>query len=184
MERLCVAPNLDRAGRTLDTGDGVSVPEAIRRLATDCALRSVWRNEAAGVTFDILRDGVRRFVKWQPHGDGPDLAAEAARLEWAASFTTVPHVLGLGRCDDGARLLTAGLEGSSAVSDRWRGTARDTSTSAPWALPTAGRTLLWPAGVAVWNFGAGWGAALLRAYGVEPDLERIAFYRLLWDLAD
>jgi kanamycin kinase len=33
----------------------------------------------------------------------------------------------------------------------------------------------------VWNYGPGFEAALLDAYGVEPDEERIAFYRRLWD---
>ncbi len=33
-----------------------------------------------------------------------------------------------------------------------------------------------------WNFGDGYEAAFFEAYGVEPDDERIAYYRLLWDL--
>jgi kanamycin kinase len=33
-----------------------------------------------------------------------------------------------------------------------------------------------------WNFGPGWQDTLLNAYGVEPDRERLAYYRLLWDL--
>jgi kanamycin kinase len=35
---------------------------------------------------------------------------------------------------------------------------------------------------AEWNYGPGWGLKLLAAYGVEPDAERMAYYRLLWDL--
>ena len=34
-----------------------------------------------------------------------------------------------------------------------------------------------------WNYGPGWENRLLRAYGIAPDLERIEFYRSLWDLA-
>ncbi|MFJ1756667.1 aminoglycoside 3'-phosphotransferase [Kitasatospora sp. NPDC088134] len=34
----------------------------------------------------------------------------------------------------------------------------------------------------VWNYGPGWERPLLEAYGVEPDGERLAYYRLLWDL--
>ncbi|RKE20441.1 aminoglycoside 3'-phosphotransferase [Streptomyces sp. TLI_171] len=34
----------------------------------------------------------------------------------------------------------------------------------------------------VWNYGPGWERPLLEAYGVEPDEERLAYYRLLWDL--
>ncbi|WP_042423589.1 aminoglycoside 3'-phosphotransferase [Streptacidiphilus anmyonensis] len=33
-----------------------------------------------------------------------------------------------------------------------------------------------------WNYGPGWERPLLDAYGVEPDPERIGYYRLLWDL--
>lgn len=33
-----------------------------------------------------------------------------------------------------------------------------------------------------WNYGPGFEAALLEAYGVEPDAERTTYYRLLWDL--
>src|SRR5207248_3950365 len=34
-----------------------------------------------------------------------------------------------------------------------------------------------------WNYGPGWDQALLDAYGIEPDPERTAYYRLLWDLS-
>ena len=33
-----------------------------------------------------------------------------------------------------------------------------------------------------WNYGPGWEDLLLDAYGTPPDLERTAYYRLLWDL--
>ena len=32
-----------------------------------------------------------------------------------------------------------------------------------------------------WNYGDGWEAALIDAYGVEPDPVRLAFYRDLWN---
>lgn len=34
-----------------------------------------------------------------------------------------------------------------------------------------------------WNYGPGWGDALLDAYGVAADPERADYYRRLWDLA-
>ncbi|MFD8596893.1 aminoglycoside 3'-phosphotransferase [Kitasatospora sp. NPDC059646] len=34
----------------------------------------------------------------------------------------------------------------------------------------------------VWNYGPGWERPLLEAYGVDEDRERLAYYRLLWDL--
>lgn len=36
---------------------------------------------------------------------------------------------------------------------------------------------------AEWNYGPGWGEPLLAAYGVSPDVDRSAYYRLLWDLS-
>ncbi|MGN7949783.1 phosphotransferase [Microbacterium sp. 22215] len=32
-----------------------------------------------------------------------------------------------------------------------------------------------------WNFGPGWEDALIEAYGVEPDRERLEYYRRLWN---
>lgn len=33
-----------------------------------------------------------------------------------------------------------------------------------------------------WNYGVGYAELLYESYGIEPDQERISFYRLLWDL--
>lgn len=33
-----------------------------------------------------------------------------------------------------------------------------------------------------WNYGPGWDGLLLDAYGVQPDPDRIEYYRLLWEL--
>ncbi|MGO1798604.1 MAG: phosphotransferase [Microbacterium sp.] len=33
----------------------------------------------------------------------------------------------------------------------------------------------------VWNYGTGWKDALIEAYGVDPDRERLAYYRDLWN---
>ncbi|RRO16714.1 aminoglycoside 3'-phosphotransferase [Saccharopolyspora rhizosphaerae] len=55
--------------------------------------------------------------------------------------------------------------GSLGVADRWADLA-----VATWATH--------------WNYGAGWEEPLLEAYGVEPDLDRTAYYRLLWTTAD
>lgn len=35
-----------------------------------------------------------------------------------------------------------------------------------------------------WNYGPGWERPLLDAYGVTADPQRIAYYRLLWELSD
>ena len=33
-----------------------------------------------------------------------------------------------------------------------------------------------------WNYGPGWEGLVYDSYGIDPDLEKIRFYRLLWDL--
>ena len=53
--------------------------------------------------------------------------------------------------------------GALGVGDRWADLA-----TATWST--------------VWNYGPGWENALLDAYGIDPDPERTAYYRLLWDL--
>lgn len=35
-----------------------------------------------------------------------------------------------------------------------------------------------------WNYGPGHEASYFQAYGVEPDSDRISYYRLLWDLGE
>ncbi|PYC83738.1 aminoglycoside phosphotransferase APH(3') [Streptomyces tateyamensis] len=54
--------------------------------------------------------------------------------------------------------------GALGVADRW----------ADLAVAT------WSTG---WNYGPGWERALLDAYGVDPDPDRSAYYRLLWDVS-
>lgn len=53
--------------------------------------------------------------------------------------------------------------GSLGVADRWADLA-----VAAWSTE--------------WNYGPGYDGILYEAYGVEPDRERIAYYRLLWDI--
>ena len=53
--------------------------------------------------------------------------------------------------------------GELGVADRW------------WDLAVAS----WSA---TWNVGPGFEDAFLAAYGIEPDRQRMAYYRLLYDL--
>jgi aminoglycoside phosphotransferase len=36
----------------------------------------------------------------------------------------------------------------------------------------------------VWNYGEGWEMNVYDSYGIEPDLEKIRFHRLLWELEE
>lgn len=98
------------------------VPPLVKRFARGGAVRAVWVNELGGVTFRLGAGGPgssgREFIKVADAGIA-DFAGEAARLRWAASYVTVPDVLGCGVDADGAWLHTAALPGRSAVHPRW-----------------------------------------------------------------
>lgn len=267
----------------------VVVPEVVRRLAGRDHTVPVWTHEAGltfrldpvadgGPVLDadpvahgdppaghVMPDRFRRsrYVKWRPHRaahlGGADLAAEAERFRWAASYTPVPRVLEHGSDDDAEWLVTDAIDARSAVDPRWLA-APETAVRAigvalralhdalpvadcPWTWSVEERmarvvpgttdaetlarladapdvvgpvvchgdacapnTLLhddgtWAAhvdlgrlGVAdpwadlsiaalstVWNYGPGYEHLVYEAYGIDPDPERIAYYRLLWD---
>jgi kanamycin kinase len=71
----------------------------------------------------------------------------------------VPNIL---VADDGSWSAHVDL-GSLGVADRWADIA-----VATWSTE--------------WNFGPGWEGHLLDAYGIDADVERTRYYRLLWDL--
>jgi len=98
----------------------VPVPPPVRRLAAGRPLRLVWRNELGGLTYEMGTGPARCFAKWTPAASGIDLSAEVARMAWAAPFTPVPRVLDARADDIGSWILTTGLPGDSAVSERWR----------------------------------------------------------------
>ncbi|WP_166999157.1 aminoglycoside 3'-phosphotransferase [Paramicrobacterium fandaimingii] len=237
-----------------------AVPDIVAALARGSRLVPVWRNQLGGLTFraePASPERAPRYIKWGPLQNETSMAAEARRLIWAEQYVAVPHVIEQG--DDATHewLVTAALEGESAVAPRWiaepatavaavgRGlralhdvlpvedcpfdwgvesrivgaAARgirlpDSLTETPDAdrlvvchgdaccpntLITAagewsGHVDLGALGVAdrwadiavasmstEWNYGPGWEDALIEAYGLEPDRERIAYYRDLWN---
>lgn len=85
------------------------VPDVVTRIAGTRTVSAIWLNELGGVTFRI--GAGEEYVKVCPS----NLAAEALRLSWAARFTAVPQVLGVGP----GWLHTAGLPGRSAVDPVW-----------------------------------------------------------------
>lgn len=111
-------------GPSSEPRGAVDVPPVVERLAAGREVRPVWQNQLGGLTFELApvspRDE-RCFVKWASNGTNIDLVLEAAKLEWAARWTTVPEPLDAGSDGDGSWLLTRALEGDSAVSTRWIG---------------------------------------------------------------
>jgi aminoglycoside phosphotransferase len=95
------------------------LPASLRAVISGRAWTPVWRNELGGLTFrHCNRDG-QQFLKLAPAGSGLELGREIARLCWAGHRWPVPQVLAHGENKDGGWLLTLGLPGTNAVSERW-----------------------------------------------------------------
>jgi aminoglycoside phosphotransferase len=107
-------------GGTPRTSEGKPVPQPVTDLAAGRPVREVWENAVGGRTFEVGRAAGRYFIKWTPASSGIDLDREAARLEWAGSYITVPRVLGRGAGDAESWLVTSALPGENAVTERWR----------------------------------------------------------------
>jgi kanamycin kinase len=126
---------------TIPSGE-VLVPDVVRELAGDSRIVPAWTNELGGLTFRVepaveptngqAPDGGARaaagqrafFVKWAPRSERAtiervDLADEANRMQWAAQYTPVPHVLEVGADADSEWLATEAIEARSAVDPRW-----------------------------------------------------------------
>lgn len=91
----------------------------MRTVAGSRRIEVVWENELHGLTFRCVGVTDAVFVKWAPAGSGLRLADETARLRWAAPLTPVPPVLDFGSSGAGDWLVTAALDGDSAVDSPW-----------------------------------------------------------------
>ena len=98
----------------------VEVPASVQKVAAHRPVRAVWENELGGLTFEIGTESGRWFVKWAPAGSAIDLGREAERLVWAARWTRVPQLLDRGTDAAGSWIVTLGLGGDTAVSERWK----------------------------------------------------------------
>jgi kanamycin kinase len=116
----------------------------------------------------VIHARAARPERW--HADHRHLAVERAleilgepppidRLVVCHGDSCAPNTLidDAGRCSGHVDL------GALGIADRWADLA-----IATWSTQ--------------WNYGPGWERALLDAYGIAPDAERTAYYRLLWDL--
>ena len=104
----------------------VDIPRIVTQWAAGRTVQAFWRNELGGLTFQIGHGDTRQFVKWAPAEIGIELTDEITRLDWAAHFTAVPHVIDSGSDQHGSWIVTNGLPGRSAVDDTWK---RDPATA-------------------------------------------------------
>lgn len=112
-----------------------------------------------GWTSELLHPDHRGFPRAEllaRLADVPDVD----RLVVAHGDACAPNTL---LADDGSYLATIDLD-SLGVADRWADLA-----VAGWSTS--------------WNYGRDLTAEVCAAYGVDPDEERLSYYRLLWDLA-
>lgn len=78
----------------------------------------VWSIVPERVTWRLLGpNGEVRYLKVAPLGTDVSLADERDRMCWAATRLPVPHVLGYGTDGQHEWLLTAGIDGTSAVDE-------------------------------------------------------------------
>jgi aminoglycoside phosphotransferase len=98
----------------------VEIPVAVQQVAAGRPVRAVWENELGGLTFEVGTGPGRWFVKWAPAGSGISLPKEAQRLAWAARWISVPQLLDQGSDATGSWIVTAGLDGDTAVAQRWK----------------------------------------------------------------
>jgi kanamycin kinase len=148
--------------RVLSTGPGWLHTAALQgRSAVDpvWVARPLEAARAIGVGLRRLHDALP--VARCPFGAPPwvpDDAPEADRLVVCHGDACAPNTLvgDDGRCSGHVDL------GDLGVADRWADLAVATMSLA-------------------WNFGSVQESALLEAYGVTPDTERMAYYRRAWD---
>lgn len=236
----------------------VTVPERVHDLARGAALECVWVNDYGGLTFRATPEaGEAFFIKWGPRQAESNLRDEAERMTWARRWITVPRVLAQGEDAEHEWLVTAAIDGASAVAPQWEARPELAVRAVgeglralheglpvaecPWEWSVTSRienaerrgirvperfrtpppidrlvvshadaccpnTLLdadgrWIAHVDLglmgtadrwadlavasmsteWNYGPGWEDALIDAYGLAPDRERLAYYRELWN---
>lgn len=248
----------ENIGMTFPT-EAVEIPNTVRELAGDADLVCVWHNDYDGLTFRATGVEEPFYIKWGPRNLEFTLRDEAERMKWASGWIRVPRVLARGEDDTHEWLVTAAIDGLSAVDPRWvaepakavravgeglralhdalpvaecpwewdvpsrianaerRGiivperfrdapaidrlvvshgdaccpntlVGADGTWTAHVDLALLGTADRW-ADIAVasmsteWNYGPGWEDALIEAYGLEPDRERLAYYRDLWNAA-
>ena len=243
--------------------DEMAVPDQVCELARGADLTPVWLNDYGGVTFRATgATGSTNatdpfYIKWGPRNLEFSLRDEVERMRWAGRWIRVPRVLDHGEDATHEWLITAAIDGRSAVDPRWvaepaaavRAVGEGLRAmhdalpvaECPWEWSVPGRianaegrgirvpdalrdappidrlvvshgdaccpnTLVaedgrWLAHVDLalmgtadrwadiavasmsteWNYGPGWEDALIEAYGVTPDRDRLTYYRDLWN---
>lgn len=180
-ERLAWAARFTRVPEVLDVGSDRGEEWLVTRaLPGLSAADSRWITEPA-VAVRAVGEGLRALHEALPVEDCPFDWSVAERVENAArrgvivpgALRDAPPIDRLVVCHGDACCPNTLLDadgrwlghvdlGALGLADRWGDLAAASMST-------------------VWNYGPGWEGALLDAYGVEPDAERLSFYRDLWN---
>jgi len=139
--------------------DALPVRQCPFTWSTESRIATARRRAAQGDIDPANWDDAHKYLTVSEALDLVDAAPSIDRLVVCHGDACAPNTL---LTADGAFSGHVDL-GSLGVADRW----------ADLAIATWSTT---------WNYGPGWEQPLLAAYGVDPDPERSAYYRLLWDL--
>ncbi|MFN8506121.1 MAG: aminoglycoside 3'-phosphotransferase [Dehalococcoidia bacterium] len=93
----------------------LAVPAGVRAAHPGAAFEPVWTTERTATWRVATPGGETRYLKVAVPGGGPGIAAEAARLRWAANFVPVPRVIESGVASGCEWMLTAELAGTPAI---------------------------------------------------------------------
>jgi kanamycin kinase len=205
--RLSWAQGYLRVPRVLDAGaDDTEQWLVTRAVPGSSAVSPRWRAEPS-VAVTAVGEGLRALHEGLPVADcpftfsveerraaahvratsGPRRSGAAERARWDAAHTHLTW-------DDALRVLADPPPSDTTVVCHGDACAPNTlvGDDGRWSghvdLGRLGVADRW-ADIAVatwstqWNYGPGWEPLLLAAYGVAPDPDRMAWYRLLWDLS-
>lgn len=172
----------------------VEVPSLVRAFAAHID-DVVWQNEIGGYTF-VAGD---RFLKWNPLSSGavtrewldrPRDAVRAIAYGLRALHDKVPS----SACPFRTRWVPVDAPGPADGAVVLHGDACAPNTIIGSDGRFAGHVDLGAVGVGDrwadlaiasmsldWNYGEGWQRELFTAYDIEPDAERIRYYRAAWD---
>ena len=161
-------PSLDREPGNCRSGDRPRSPSASRRTARGPVPVRLGHQQTTQTCRRAHRQR-RRTGRLVPEHRSLALAETRARIDQPPAIDRLvvchgdacaPNTL---LHDDGAFAEHVDL-GSLGVADRWADLA-----VAAWS--------------AEWNYGRGYDDMVYDAYGIAQDPDRIAYYRLLWDMA-
>lgn len=94
--------------RRHDRGDVRDPPLQVQRILGGRSAVPVWRNELAGVTWQIGDGDQREFLKVGPVHPEFDVASDVERLRWLVPYVPVPVVLGAD-VEDGVAWTVRGM---------------------------------------------------------------------------